>query len=378
MANGLISTKVPERTQLYPAYQSISWTLADFESKFFKLIARERELEGKPQVLWGWKRDLVINKRRYPESRTVYFSADFGLKRNKLYLKRAYFFLDTRAKQRQIAQLLNHVGRSRMIRTYKLLVHQWMKTSYPNYARMRIEIGDPCDYDRKTITRRLKGKPRLSLESPRLVPECQDYDLSKYAPFALCVGSGISSESGLPLLGAIHSLFEVDDYETGELIFGSRDKLPKRIISNVSGEFKKFCRFSVAAIKARPSQSHYLLVDLWKKGLVKEIFTDNMDDLLAKVGLPYIQTRTSIFPDRYPIADKLGSGAKSLLVVGVAVDRRDVIRQARRAGLKVIAINPVYDVAPHSRNMDYLRKGDILFKEEVREALPKIISASGF
>jgi hypothetical protein len=70
--------------------------------------------------------------------------------------------------------------------------------------------------------------------------------------------------------------------------------------------------------------------------------------------------------------------AKALLVVGVAVDRRDVIKQARRKGLKIIAINPVFGVAPHSRNMDYLCKGDIFFRREAGKALPKIISASGF
>ena len=92
--------------------------------------------------------------------------------------------------------------------------------------------------------------------------------------------------------------------------------------------------------------------------------------------MPYVRTRLSIFPDRFPA--HFNQDVNSLLVVGVAVDRRDVIKQARAAGLKIIAINPVFEVAPHSRNMDYLKGGDIFYQRTAQEALPKIVSASGF
>lgn len=318
----------------------------------------------------------MIGGERYPESRTVYFSADLGLEDSALSIARVYFFLDTRAKDEEIEYLAEAVGESRELNGYSMQATGWRERRHPGYSRLRIEMGKPTDYDRATIKRRLRGKPRLSLEPPRLIPESKDYDIAEHAPFALCAGSGLSHESGLPLLGSIHNMFEVDSAETGELIFGAEDGLPARIVTDPEGEFRKFCQFTVDAVRAQPSEPHRLLAQLYRRGLVRQVFTDNMDDLFAKVDVPYTQTRLSIFPDRYQA--EFDPSVNALLVSGVAVDRRDVIKQARRQGLKIIAVNPVFEVAPHSRNMDYLRAGDIFFKEEAYKALPKIVSASGF
>ncbi|MCK4588326.1 hypothetical protein KAT60_00730 [Candidatus Woesebacteria bacterium] len=372
-----ILRKFPSENIASGRRQKNSWFLELNERDFFLEMARKRRDEGKPQVLWGWKRDKVIDRVRYPESRTVYFSADLDLNdEGILFIKRAYFFLDTRAKTNEIESLKNKIGKDKKIGPYDIQITSWQKNRHPGYSRLRLEAGRATEYDKKTVTRRLKGKPRLSIDPPRLVPETQDYDISKYAPFALCAGSGLSAESGLPLLGEIHNIFEVDNVETEKLIFGAEDDLPERIVDDAKGEFKKFCQFTVDAIKAKPSKTHHTLAGLYKKGIIRQIFTDNMDDLLKKINVPYTQTRLSIFPDRYPV--KFDPEIKTLLVLGVAVDRRDVIKQARHKGLKIVAVNPVFGVAPHSRNMDYLRKGDIFFREEASQALPKVISASGF
>ena len=372
-----ILRKFPSENIASGRRQKSSWFLGLNERDFFLEMARKRRIEGKPQVLWGWKRDKVIDRVRYPESRTVYFSADLDLNdEGILFIKRAFFFLDTRAKTNEIEYLKNKVGKGKKIGPYDTKQTSWQESRYPGFSRLRLEAGRATEYDKKTITRRLKGKPRLSIDPPRLVTETQDYDISKYAPFALCAGSGLSAESGLPLLGEIHNIFEVDNVETEKLIFGAEDGLPERIVDDAKGEFKKFCQFTIDAIKAKPSKTHNALARLYKKGIIRQIFTDNMDDLLRKINIPYTQTRLSIFPDRYPV--KFDPEIKTLLVLGVAVDRRDVIKQARYKGLKIVAVNPVFGVAPHSRNMDYLRKGDIFFREEASQALPKIISASGF
>lgn len=372
-----ILRKFPSENVASEQRQKNSWFLKLNERDFFLEMARKRRPEGKPQVLWGWKRDKVIDRVRYPESRTVYFSADLDLNdEGILFIERAYFFLDTRAKTNEIESLKNKVGKDKKNDTYDIQITSWQKSKHPGYSRLRLEVGRATEYDKKTVARRLKGKPRLSIDPPRLVPETQDSDISKYAPFALCAGSGLSAESGLPLLGEIHNIFEVDNGETEKLVFGAEDGLPERIVENTKGEFRGFCQFTVDAIKARPSKTHHALAGLYKKGIIRQIFTDNMDDLLRKINIPYTQTRLSIFPDRYPV--EFDPEVKALLVIGVAVDRRDVIKQARYKGLKIIAVNPVFGVAPHSRNMDYLCKGDIFFREEAGEALPKIISASGF
>lgn len=350
--------------------------LSPREQQHFALLKERALRDGRPQVLWGWKRDNVEDGRRNPETRTVYFSADLGEADGQVFIERAFFFSDTRARCEEIEILRLRVGQSRNISRYKMDISVWNDSSYQGYARLRMVVGEPSEYDLATLQRRLRGKPRLSIPQLRLVPESANYDLSRFAPFALCVGSGLSAESGLPLLGSIHNLFEVDDVETGKLVFGASDNLPSRIVVNVDFEFKRFCQFTIDAIKAKPSCSHRMIADLYRKRIVKQVFTDNMDDILAKVNVPYTQTRLSIFPDRFPA--RFDPEVKSLLVVGVAVDRREVIKQARARSLKIIVINPILDVAPHTRNMDYLRQGDIFFKAPANEVLPRILEASGF
>ncbi len=365
-----------ERLTGFPEISSEEWVLSPREEFYFDRLKERCLREGRPMVIWGWKRDKVVDHKRQPESRTVYFTADFKKSRGCLAIERGYFFLETRAKVNEIENLRQRVQKSFRYDSWNKNVLFWPDRRFPGYARMRITIGEPTPYDISTLKRRLSGKPRLFIPEPQLVPECTDYNLSRFAPFALCAGSGLSSEAGLPLLGTIHNLFEVDNPQTGELVFGQEDHLPERVVNQTDKEFIRFCEFSIEVLRACPSDSHYRLAELCRKGIIRQVFTDNMDDLFDKVGISFIPTRLSIFPDRYSV--RFDQEVKSLLIIGVAVDRRLVIRQARRSGLKIISINPVLGVAPHSRNMDYLRPGDLLFKEPANQALPKIIRDSGF
>ncbi len=347
------------------------WQLTDEEASLFAQISSENTKEGKPQVLWGWKRDLVVNKQPLPQSRTVYFSADLGLdKQNRLYIKRAYFFLSSRAKEDEIRVLAKAIGQSRTLGQYRLNTNVSAEPGYPGFLRLTIIIGKPTQYDTKAVSRLLWRKPRLIIEPPRIIPQWQSFDISSFAPFSLCCGSGLSTESGLPLLGTIHELFHVDNIASDEFIFGAKDELPAKLAADVDGQFRKFCQFTVDAIHANPSVSHEIIAELYKKGVVRQIFTDNMDHILRKAGVPSIQTRVSIFPDRFPV--KFDPSVRTLLVIGVAVDRREVIKQARGKRMRIIAINPVLGVAPHSRNIDYLVRGDIFFKGTAGEVLPKM------
>ncbi len=348
---------------------SQEWLLSKSETAHFNQLKERSAQEGKPMVLWGWKRDRVVGGQRQPESRTVYFSADLEEQHGQIDITRAFFVLETRATGVDITALYAQIAN-------KKEVDVWEDTNHPVYWRLRMSVGDPTDYDIKTVNRRLKGKPKITISPPKLVPESYDYDISRLAPFALVAGSGLSSESGLPLLGTIHNLFEVDNFAGGELIFGAADNLPRRVSQNPEHEFREFCQFTIDAIRAQPSESHRLIADLYNKGIIRQVFTDNMDDILDKVNVPYIRTRQGIFPDKYPA--EFEPKVRSLLVVGIAVDRRQVIRQARAAGLRIIVVNPILGVAPHSRNMDYMRRGDIFFKLKACEALPEITSASRF
>ncbi len=352
------------------------WELTPAQVKHFEKLRDRALLHNEPMVQWGWKRDEVVIGKRTPNSRTICFSADLKTENDVVGIERAHLFLESRAKVEEIKFLKKGIGKSRVVDGYPIEVSEWSDPKHKDYARLRLTVGVPSTHDLATIERRLRGKPRISIPAPRLVPEHNNYDLSAFAPFALCAGSGLSAESGLPLLGAIHNIFEVDNMETGKLIFGAHDGLPARVVADPQGEFEKFCQFNIDAVKAEPSSTHLRLRDLYQKGVIKQVFTDNMDDVFGKAGIPYTRTRLSIFPDRYPA--EFHPEVKSLLIIGVAVDRRSVIKQARAKGLKIISINPVFGVAPHSRNMDYLSEGDIFYRGTAGEALPKIIEASGF
>lgn len=376
------------------------WRLTEEEARFFTQISNENKKEGKPQVLWGWKRDLVVNKEVLPESRTVYFSADLGLDaKNTLFIKQAYFFLSSRAKEDEITALAKVIGASlsasdirlpstssgpeftegssvealkisNTLGEYRLTTNVSPEPGYSGFLRLTIAIGKPTQYDTKAVNRLLWRRPRFIIEPPRIIPQWQSFDISSFAPFSLYCGSGLSTESGLPLLGTIHSMFHVDDPDANEFIFGAKDQLPTQLVQDVDDVFKTFCQFTVDAIHTKPSPSHEIIADFYRKGVIKQVFTDNMDHILRKVGVPYTQTRVSIFPDRFPV--KFDPSVRTLLVIGVAVDRREVIKQARGRRIRIIAINPVLGVAPHSRNIDYLVRGDIFFKGTAGEILPKM------
>ena len=103
-------------------------TLSDFEVEFFKKIVKDKETKDKPFVLWGWKRDKIEKKQRLPESRTIYFSADLDVDGQKqLIIKRAYLFLDTRAKNSEIENIEKTVNGDVSINGYGLKASSWRK-----------------------------------------------------------------------------------------------------------------------------------------------------------------------------------------------------------------------------------------------------------
>lgn len=71
------------------------WSLSFDQTKHFNRLREQSLRKETPMVLWGWKRDKVIDNIRYPESRTVYFSADLALdSEHRLTIDRSFFFLE--------------------------------------------------------------------------------------------------------------------------------------------------------------------------------------------------------------------------------------------------------------------------------------------
>src|SRR4249919_2350039 len=113
------------------------------------------------------------------------------------------------------------------------------------------------------------------------------------------------------------------------------------------------------AIFAEPTPAMKAIARLVADGKVREVFTDNVDNLLSKTGVQYKRVRGSgVFNERYNVE----FSSPRLIVIGVAADRRQVIRQARSCGVNVVVVNPCKKVSPNVMHLEYVRNDDLFFK----------------
>ncbi len=349
--------------------------LSDSDVQAFKFVRKN--------IHWGWKRDSG------KKSRVVYFQGRLSVDGKDLYLECPYFFCKHKLPLNEARRFHKKILGALEGHAVRLAKSTFSVSGFTISASLRkrgssgvirYEVSCcPKDKLLPLVLRRLCSERPHKVPPLKLIKESKDHDLREYAPFDVLCGSGLSYEAGVPTLPSIHEDFYVDVRGKG-FIFGEDDPLPLRFAADPEAEFRKLCRFNIVALKASPSRSHYILKQLHDKGVVLKVFTDNLDGLLERVGLPTIPTRKSrpplqeveIFPDYTPVS--FSKKARALLVIGVSADRRGVIRQARRAGKKIIVINPVRAVSPRAKNMDYLRERDIFFRETAEEVLSKIIS----
>src|SRR5690349_10469691 len=129
-----------------------SWSLTPDEVIHFNNLENRAKQDGKPMVLWGWKRDKIVNGIRMPESRTIYFSADLKENQGQVEISRAFFFLETKALASEIEILKSQAPEAEVISDKK----------DPLYKKLKLIVGNPTQFDLRTVIRRLKGKPRIS------------------------------------------------------------------------------------------------------------------------------------------------------------------------------------------------------------------------
>jgi hypothetical protein len=183
-------------------------------------------------------------------------------------------------------------------------------------------------------------------------------------PADLYVGSGLSYEAGLPTLCGMHDIFCVDNEAQDGFMVGATDPLPRRLAEEGPDRLVKFCSVHTMALSAEPTLAMRAIASLVDAGKIRRIFTDNVDNLLCKIGVAYERVRGSgVFNERYEVA----FSSPRLIVIGVAADRRQIIRQARARGLDVIVVNPCKKVSPNVTHLDYLRLNDIFFKCEAQQ-----------
>ncbi len=314
-------------------------------------------------VLWGWKRDAGSL------SRIIYLSGRIERREDQIVFCDPYLFYRHSAPRVDIETLRERINRGDA-ETLRALGFRHHVKSLGRLAVLSLEMGTAKPFDRALVTRLRRRRPHMVVDRD-LIEEHPTFDLSGYSPFDLYAGSGLSYEAGIPTLSSAHEAFGVDDPARGEFLFGRDDPVPGALATDPLAMLRRMVEVDRACIAARPSKSHRIIADLYRRGWIGKIFTDNVDDLFEQCAIPYVVTRgTGIFND--PVQPEFSTTARSLLVVGISADRRSVIHHARRKGLKIVVINPHLPVSPRSRNLDYLHEGDIFLRRTASETLPLI------
>ena len=327
-------------------------------------ISKSTWSHANKEILWCWKRDEGRKQR------TIFFSGRLR-RRSELEfeLHDWSFFYHHRAEANAIHDLLEqlrHVSRGGLF-TAPLCT----RDAHDDYSILRL-ASRTVDQGAGAIIKHLQSRrPRKTTPQGRFPAPAQGpFRASLHAPITIYAGSGLSYECGLPTLADIHARFGVDDQAVGRCLFGADDPLPAALAAEPVVLLRRFCDFHLAAASAEPSFSHCRLGKMYRMGYVDRVLTDNVDNLFGKCGIPFERTRT-VFPGRY--SGSIGEDAKTLLVIGIAADRRQIIRQARRRGLKIVVVNPHMAVSPGAQNLSYLRRSDLWFRCTAREFMESIV-----
>ena len=308
-------------------------------------------------VTWGWKRDVGN------QSRSVYFSGILARDDNSVVLSRYFFHLRTKIDGNP-GSLLGDVKRARE-RFAALGNPADLKINRQrDLTVVEFRFGRPTVIDEDRVYRLKLRRPRKRISAPKFPPPSESICPDALWPADLYVGSGLSYEAGLPTLCDMHAAFCVDNETQDGFTVGSCDPLPRLLAEEGPDRLVTFCQVHSRALFAAPTLAMRAIAALVAAGSIRRIFTDNVDNMLCKTGIAYERVRGSgVFNERHEVA----FASPRLIVVGVAADRRQIIRQARAAGLVVIVVNPCKKVSPNVTHLDYLRRDDVFFKIEARQ-----------
>lgn len=308
-------------------------------------------------VIWGWKRDVGT------QSRSVYFSGSLARDAGSVVLDRYFFHLRTKIAG-DPDSLLGDVERARDRFAERSDPTDLKIARRSDLTTVELRFGWPTEIDQDRVYRLKLRRPRKRISAPRFPPSAQTIRADTLWPADLYVGSGLSYEAGLPTLCDMHEAFCVDNETQDGFTVGGSDPLPRLLAEEGPDRLDRFCQVHVKALFAEPTLAMQAIADLVAAGRVGRIFTDNVDNMLCKTGVAYERVRGSgVFNERHDVA----FASPRLIVIGVAADRRQIIRQARAAGLAVIVVNPCKRVSPNVTHLDYLRLEDLFFKWEAQQ-----------
>ena len=326
--------------------------LKDGRFSLGSVINAELELaRGNPNLIWGWKRDVG------PASRIIYFGGQLIAQTDEVVLSRWYVFYRHRASTNAIERIADVLRASTECRPHMRVLT--VRSASGGFSDLRLELGQPDAADTDRVRRLQLRRPRRRFPDVVMPPPLALEGAAELLPADIYVGSGLSYEAGLPTLCDMHLAFGVDNPMGTQFAVGEDDLLPARLASDLPAAIGSFCAVHVGALRALPTPAMHAIALLQRSGLIRKVFTDNVDNMLTKVNVPFERTRGSgVFNERYPATFESGR----LIVVGVAADRRSLVQQARAKGMQIITVNPCEKVAPMVRHLDYIRPVDPFFQ----------------
>ncbi|MEM9016452.1 MAG: hypothetical protein AAGC68_05515 [Verrucomicrobiota bacterium] len=322
--------------------------LSDSQRQFWEKANRD--------VLWGWKRDVE------DQSRLVYFSGEIGLTDSTVRLERRYFYYRSVLRSDSAEDLVATAEKCRETMLSRDEAGVTLNLSRKG-GRTRIEFffGTPSVADTDRVSRLRLRRPRRRIVEPEFPSPSDPAAHPEVFPCDLYVGSGISYEAGLPTLCDMHDAFAVDNEEGTGFMVGEKDWLLSDLGARPNYRLSQFCAVHSGALSAEPTHAMRRIARLQQAGVVGNVFTDNVDNLLCKVGASYERVRGSgVFNEKCdPTFTR-----PNLIVIGVAADRRQLIRQARAERKRIVVVNPCKKVSPNVTHLDYLRGHDLFFKTD--------------
>src|SRR5436190_5514142 len=238
-------------------------------------------------VLWGWKRD------RGPLSRAVFLEARVRLSGDMLIGTDLHFFYRTRLPRDQASAIADKLSAAVTALGARGFGAALSVRNRGEMALVELEVGQASASRADLLVRLLRRRPRRSVESPMLPHPLPVACAARFLPADFYVGSGLAYEAGLPTLCDMHERFGVDRADASDFAFGPDDELPGRLACDPIEVFARFFDVHVGAVCASPTPAMRRMKQLSSIGQVGAIYTDNVDNLLAKAGLSFLRVRGS-------------------------------------------------------------------------------------
>lgn len=218
------------------------------------------------------------------------------------------------------------------------------KTSFPeNYASFDVIIKTTGNEWQSHYNRMWEHSTKMyripdKRENPHYETDLKK--LKQFLPAQIEMGCGPSIEVGIPPLYEMHETYKVQNHEDGKFYFSDQDDLVLSIILNHQKMYEQFASVPVFCIEANHSPAYKTFGKAYNEGLfVGTVYNNNFDRLVARLEIPEIILR--IYEKKtYLPKIKFDENAKSLICIGCHADRRQVQKQAREQGLKVIFVDP--------------------------------------